>query len=53
MKDLVSAGITQLNIARNYHTNLPLTSFPGYENMKLSINNVDPIPNLITKPWSN
>lgn len=53
MIDLVSAGISQLNIARSYHTNLPLTSLPGYEDMKLYIKNVDPILNCITKPWSN
>jgi hypothetical protein len=43
MKDLVLAGISQLNIARSPHRNPPLTSFPGCGDMKLSINNVDRI----------
>lgn len=50
MKDRASAGISQIHIVKNYHINLLPTLSQGYEVMKLSIKDVDPIQNPITKP---
>lgn len=53
MKDIVSAGTSQLHIVKNCLTDLLLTLYPSYEAMKLCINVVDLTPKPITKPWNN